>query len=85
MEYFGILLRWVTSCHEGNTSVFDVDTSSHVVRCEFIEVYSESAGAEFISLGADRDNQYCTVFYEPRLSVSGTDSMKFLMFGTAYL
>jgi hypothetical protein len=36
-------------------------------------------------LSAGRDNQYCTMFCEPRLSVSGTDSMKFLMVSAAYL
>jgi hypothetical protein len=37
------------------------------------------------SLGASMDNPYCTMFSEPSLSVSGTDSMRFLMFGTTYL
>jgi hypothetical protein len=51
MEYFGIFLRWVTGLHERNTSIFDIDTSSHVVRSQFIEVYSESAVAEFVPFG----------------------------------
>jgi hypothetical protein len=36
-------------------------------------------------LEAGINNQYCVMFCEPRLSVSGTDSMEFLMFGTGYL
>jgi hypothetical protein len=49
MEYFGILLSWITGWHEGNTCVFDVDTSSHVVRSDFIDLHSESAVTEFVS------------------------------------
>jgi hypothetical protein len=52
MVFFGILTAMGYWWHEGSTSVFDFDTSSHVVRSEFIELYSESAVAEFVSFGS---------------------------------
>jgi hypothetical protein len=51
MEFFRIRTAMCCCWYEGTTSVFDVNTSSPVVRSQFIELYSESAVAEFVSFG----------------------------------